>query len=87
VAHRSAAESDPFLQPGSAVGVDHHHVRMWIAQDDRKPVRRISFGENRARAEQLAESLEGWSVRSDSDQHWLPVTGSPPASETAEDGH
>jgi|GEM_PF-5704614 len=50
---------------------------MWIAQDDRNQTRRISFGDDRSRAEQFVESLAGWSVRSDSDPGWLPLTGVP----------
>jgi len=47
------------------------------------PTRRITFGDNQDRAEQFAESLEGWSVRSDTDPDWVPFTGIPPATNTA----
>ena len=57
--------------------------RMWIAQDDSNPTRRITFGDNQDRAEQFAESLDGWSVRSDTDPGWVPFTGIPPATNTA----
>jgi hypothetical protein len=41
------------------VGAGQQDVVIWIAQDDSNPTRRISFGDNRERAEQLAESLVG----------------------------
>ena len=56
---------------------------MWNVQDDKNPARRISFGTNRTRADQFAESLEGWTVRSDSDPDWMPITGRTPGSDEA----
>ena len=52
--------------------------RMWIAQDDNNPTRRLTFGDNRERAEHFAGSLDGWSVRSDAKPGWVPFTGLPP---------
>lgn len=58
---------------------------MWIAQDDENPTRRISFGDNRDRAEEFTDALDGWSSRSDSDPDWLPLTGVPAASSSPTD--
>lgn len=47
---------------------------MWMAQDDTNPRRRTAFGSEEA-ARRFAEAIPGWSVFSNQDDRWRPVTG------------
>jgi len=67
-----------------SVGARGHAALMWMAQDDADPRRRTVFGTEDA-ARRFAAGVPGWSVFSDRDERWRPITGQPAAAEPTPD--
>ena len=63
-----------------SVGGRDHPALVWTAQDDADPRRRTVFGTEDA-ARRFAAGVPDWSVFSDQDERWRPITGQPTAAE------
>ena len=66
----------PCCLPGGTVGAGGDDAGMWMALDDANPRRRAVFGSEDA-ARRFAAGVPGWSVFSDRDERWAPITGRP----------